>query len=239
MGTSAARILDQSVVKKIEGMVANSENTQSRIMKYYHRKAKIIGGGIDYENYKNDGDGRYFLYPSRISPNKRQEYAINAFEIFKRRTKGYKLIITGAVSRDLAYQNYYLKIKDLAKKVGDVKIIANASDEAMKKLYSRSTAVLYTPINEDYGLVPLEGMASSKPVISVNEGGPRENITNGKTGFLINSESDMANAMRLLADNPSIAEKTGKQARKSVIAEHSWKEFFKAFDKELRKVSSR
>ncbi len=239
MGTSAARILDQSVVKKIEGMVANSENTQSRIRKYYRREAKVIGGGIDYENYKNDGDGRYFLYPSRISPNKRQEYAINAFEIFKRRTKGYKLIITGAVSRDLAYRNYYLKIKDLAKKVGDVKIIANASDEAMKKLYSRSTAVLYTPINEDYGLVPLEGMASSKPVISVNEGGPRENITNGKTGFLINSESDMANAMRLLADNPSIAEKCGKLARKSVIAEHSWKEFFKAFDKELRKISDR
>ena len=236
IGTGAARILDQAVVKKIEGIVANSENTKSRVLKYYKRDSKVLGGGIDYEDYENGGDGKYFLYPSRISPNKRQEYAIDAFEIFKRRTKGYKLVLAGAVSKDKAYQDYYMKIKELARKVGDVKIVANASDEMLKKLYSRSTAVLYTPINEDYGLVPLEGMASSKPVVSVNEGGPKETIENGKTGFLVGSASDMANTMRLLADNPSISEKIGKTARKSVIAEHSWKEFFRTFDKELRKV---
>ncbi len=238
-GTSAARVLDQSVVKKIEGIVANSENTQSRVTKYYKRDSKVIGGGIDYEGYKNDGDGKYFLYPSRISPNKRQEYALRAFEIFKRRTKGYKLVLAGAVSKDKTYENYYLKIKELAKRVGDVKITTNASDEALKRLYSRSTAVLYAPMNEDYGLVPLEGMASSKPVISVNEGGPKETITSGKTGFLVNDELEMANTMRLLAENPSLAEKTGKQARKSVVAEHSWKEFFRVFDKEMRKVAGR
>ena len=232
-------MLDQSVVKKIEGIVANSENTQSRVTKYYKRDSKVIGGGIDYEGYKNDGDGKYFLYPSRISPNKRQEYALRAFEIFKRRTKGYKLVLAGAVSKDKTYENYYLKIKELAKRVGDVKITTNASDEALKRLYSRSTAVLYAPMNEDYGLVPLEGMASSKPVISVNEGGPKETITSGKTGFLVNDELEMANTMRLLAENPSLAEKTGKQARKSVVAEHSWKEFFRVFDKEMRKVAGR
>ena len=237
LGTSAARTLDQAMVKKIEGILANSENTKSRVMKYYRRDAKVIYGGIDYEKYGNDGDGKYFLYPSRISPNKRQEYAINAFEIFKRKTKGYKLILAGAVSKDRAYQDYYLRIKELAKRAGDIKIVANASDEALKKLYSRSTAVLYTPINEDYGLVPLEAMASSKSVISVNEGGPKETILDGKTGFLVNSENDMSTAMRLLADNPSVAERIGKDARKSVIAQHSWKEFFRAFDKELRKVS--
>jgi glycosyltransferase involved in cell wall biosynthesis len=238
VGTSAARLLDQSVARKIEVMVANSRNTQSRIMKYYHRTADVMGGGIDYEDYRNDGDGRYFLYPSRISPNKRQEYAINAFEIFKRKTKGYTLILTGAVSKDRAYQNYYLKIKELAKRVGGIKIITNAGDTELRKLYAKSTAVLYTPVNEDYGLVPLEGMASSKPVISVNEGGPTETIENSKTGFLVNSENDMATAMRLIAEEPSIAEEIGKRARREVVARHSWKIFFRSFDKELKRVGS-
>jgi alpha-1,3/alpha-1,6-mannosyltransferase len=141
------------------------------------------------------------------------------------------------VSKDKFYNDYYLHVKELAKKVGDIKIIADADDAALKKLYANSTAVLYTPINEDYGLVPLEGMASSKPVISVNEGGPKETIKEGKTGFLVNNEQEMANKMRLLIDNPSIANEVGKNARKCVIAEHSWGEFFKTFDNELKKVS--
>jgi glycosyltransferase involved in cell wall biosynthesis len=238
MGTSAARALDQSVARNIEVMVVNSKNTQSRVMKYYHRAADVLGGGIEYEDYKNDGDGKYFLYPSRISPNKRQEYAINAFEIFKRKTKGYRLILSGAVSKDRAYQSYYLKIKELAKKVGGIKIITNADDKTLRALYAKSTAVLYTPVNEDYGLVPLEAMASSKPIISVNEGGPTETIANSKTGFLVNSENDMANTMRLIADEPSIAKEIGKRARKDVVSKHSWKAFFREFDKELRKAGS-
>jgi glycosyltransferase involved in cell wall biosynthesis len=73
IGTSIARALDQSVTRKVEGVIANSENTRSRVIKYYGRTdASVLGGGIDYENYKNSGNDKYFLYVSRISPNKRQ-----------------------------------------------------------------------------------------------------------------------------------------------------------------------
>ena len=41
------------------------------------------------------------------------------------------------------------------------------------------------PVNEDYGLVPLEGMAAGKPCIAANEGGCKETVVDGKTGFLV------------------------------------------------------
>jgi alpha-1,3/alpha-1,6-mannosyltransferase len=239
LGAGIARAMDQRVVKDIEMMVANSGNTRSRIVKYYKRgDAKVLGGGVEYERYRNEGDGRYFLYVSRMSPNKRQDYAVEAFEIFKRRTKGYKLLLVGPVSKDRFYHDYYLKVKEMARKVGDVRIVTDATESELRGLYANSTAVLYTPIDEDYGLVPLEGMASSKPVISVNEGGPKETIKNGKTGFLVNSPNEMANTMRLVVDTPSIAKEMGKRARKSVVAEHSWKDFFRTFDRYLRDVSN-
>ena len=123
LGAGVARAMDQGVVREIEGMIANSNNTRSRIIKYYNRTdAKVLGGGVDYKEYRNGGDGKYFLYVSRISPNKRQEYALEAFEMFKRKTKGYKLVLVGAVSKDRSYQEYYLKIRGLARKIGDVKI---------------------------------------------------------------------------------------------------------------------
>ncbi|MDE1871647.1 MAG: glycosyltransferase family 4 protein [Candidatus Micrarchaeota archaeon] len=237
VGARFVRLLDQKVVKKIEFITANSENTRSRLVKYYGRKdSRVLGGGVDYQNYKKGGDGKYFLYPSRISPNKRQDFAIRAFSLFKRRMKGYRLVIVGPVSNDRFYESYYRNIKALGSAVGDVEIITGTDDKRLNGLYSDCTAVLYPPLNEDYGLVPLEGMASSKPVIGVNEGGIKETIEDGKTGILVNSIEDMGNAMVRLAENPSLAEGLGKNGRIRVVKNYSWRGFFKEFDKELRKT---
>lgn len=238
IGAKGVRSIDKRIVKRIDFIFANSSNTESRIREYYGRSdAVVLNGGIDYELYQNAGDEKYFFYPSRISQNKRQDYAIRAFSIFKRKTKGYKLILSGAVSKDDSYASYYNRIKAEAKSVGDVSIIENPSDSKQRDLFSRSSAVLYTPINEDYGLVPLEAMASGKPVISVNEGGPRDTIINGKTGFLVNNENEMAGRMRFIAENPQAAKELGKAGIMRVKAHYSWDRFFEAFDKRARQIA--
>ena len=240
VGAKTVKAIDSMLVGKIDRIVANSSNTAGRVLKYYGRKADaVIGGGVDYERYTNSGYGKYFLYPSRISPNKRQDYALRAFEIFKKHTKGYRLIMVGQVSREDIYSEYYKKLVLEAKRVGDVRIITNADDRELLGLYAGARAVVYSPINEDYGLVPLEGMASGKPVIAVNEGGPRDTVSEGKTGFLIKSEKEMAGKMELLANDESLAERIGKYGRKVAIAEYSWKSFFKRFDLQISKVANR
>jgi len=237
LGAQAVRMIDQGVVKYIERIMTNSYNTRSRVVKYYGRRdATVLGGGIDYKDYKNSDDKRYFFYPSRISPNKRQDLAIRAFNRFKRDVKGYRLVIAGAVSQDRFFQNYYQKIRALAREVGDVEILTEVSDKKLKRLYANSTAVLYTPINEDYGLVPLEAMASSKPVIAVNEGGPKETVEDGKTGILVNSIEELGQSMKEIAENPSLAKEMGKNGRNRVIKHYSWRHFFKEFDKVLKEM---
>ncbi len=238
IGTKVVRMLDQGVVGNIERIVANSHNVRSRIIKYYGRKdATVLGGGIEYNDFKRGGDDKYFLYPSRISPNKRQDFAIRAFNHFKRQVKGYKLKLVGPVSQDRLFQNYYNKIVALGNEVGDVEIITNVKDSALNHLYSNCTAVLYPPLNEDYGLVPLEAMASHKPVIAVNEGGMRETIDNRKNGILVNSIEEMGDAMKEVAENPSLAKELGRNGRENVVKHYSWRGFFKKFDKSLNEVS--
>jgi glycosyltransferase involved in cell wall biosynthesis len=239
-GIRTVRSIDQKVVRRVEGILANSGNTLSRVIKYYGRKdAKVLNGGIEYEKYADNGAERYFIYPARFSPNKRQEYAIEAFRLFERRMKGYKLLLVGPVSKDKAYYDYYLRIAEEAKKSAAIKILKDVDEGKLKELYSRCTAVLYTPINEDYGLVPLEAMASSKPIIAVNEGGPKETVINGKTGFLVDSEQAMADRMAEVAENPRLAEELGRNGRTHVVDRYSWKTFFKEFDKSLENVSKR
>lgn len=240
VGTKFVKMLDQGVVKKVESILTNSYNTRSRIIKYYKRDdAIVLRGGVDYELYKKGYTRKYFLYPSRISPNKHQDFAIRAFNHFKRQVKGYKLILAGPVSMDKFYYDYYMKIKALAEGVGDVDIMTNVNDKMLRKLYSDCTAVLYPPVNEDYGLVPMEAMASYKPIIAINEGGPKETIENDKTGMLVNTFEDMGNAMKTVAENPDFAEELGKNGREHVVKNYSWKKFFKEFDKSLKEVKKK
>ena len=235
--SKAYEIEEKRIVKKMEAIATNSENTNKRLIKYLSRGGEVISPGVDYERFTNTGDGKYFFYPSRVSPQKRQEYVINAFEKFVKATNSdYKLVIAGSVSKRYPdFEKYYEKLKAMS--VKNVVFRPNPSDDEIVKLYSDSTAVLFSAINEDFGLAPLEGMASSKPVISVNEGGPKETVLDGKTGFLVNSVDEMAKKMQFITEHGPLAEDMGRAGRSRVILRYSWNSFFKAFDPLVRKVS--
>ncbi len=230
--------MEKRIVDKIEAIATNSGVTNGRIKRIFGRSAEIINPGIDYKDFHDGGDGKYFIYPSRIAEQKRQEYAIEAFSIFSREKKyrGYKLILAGSMSERYAdFKRYYEKLKGM--NVKNVVFRPNPTDKELRNLYARSTAVLFAAINEDYGIVPLEGMASYKPEISVNEGGPRETVVDGKTGFLVGSPRAMAEKMRLVADNDKLAESIGREGRRRIEKHYSWDAFFTKFDPLARKVS--
>ncbi len=226
------------VVKKIEEIATNSSVTEERIGKYFNRNATVINPGIDAKEYCNKGDERFFFYPSRIVPNKRQDYVIDAFKQFARKSKDsrQKLVLAGALSNDPEHKAYLEKLKSAAKG-HNVEIMTNVPDSTLNRLYSRCTAVMFAAINEDYGFIPLEAMASSKPTVSVNEGGPRETILEGKTGYLVNSPQMMATRMKLITEHPDLAAKLGREGRRRVERDYTWESFFGKFDKVARKVS--
>lgn len=233
------KLMSRGITKQIEQIATNSNTTKARIMKYYGRDAAVINPGLEIKDFTYSGDEKYFFYPSRIVINKRQDYVISAFNQFVKKTKStkYKLVIAGTLSKDPEHQKYFDKLKAMSKGLNIV-FKTNVDDVALKKLYSNATAVLFAAINEDYGFIPIEAMASSKPIISVNEGGPKETIINDKTGFLVGSPSEMAEKMAYIVQNKSAAEKMGKAGRKLVEEKYSWEAFFSKLDPILKKVAS-
>ncbi len=232
------RRIESSMVNRIEGIATNSATTNKRLKKYLHRSGTVISPGVDCKDFRNDGDGKYFIYHSRIDRMKRQEYAISAFEQFLRlsKDKDYKLILSGTLSkRYRSSAEYYDTLK--AMHARNVVFKLNPSDAQVRSLYANCTALLFTPINEDFGIVPLEAMASSKAVIAVNEGGPSETVLQGKTGFLVDSQSEMARKMLFLAEHRSAAEEMGRQGRHRVEQAYSWGNFFRGFDALARNVA--
>ncbi|MFH1785481.1 MAG: glycosyltransferase family 4 protein [Candidatus Micrarchaeota archaeon] len=233
---STFKFAEYGVVPKIEQILTNSEITNKRIKKYLHRSdARIIHPGVDVELFTNGSYDNYFFYPSRIVPEKRFEYVIEAFKLFSKKHKNWKLVLAGFTPKREREQKYLEKLKKLCYGL-NVEFRVDIDDKEMKKLYANCYAVLFSAINEDWGLIPLEAMSAEKPCISVNEGGPTYSIVNGETGFLVNSEKEMADKMIYLASNSDENEKMGKAGRKRVLKNYTWKIFLDKIEKEFKKV---
>lgn len=123
---------------------------------------------------------------------------------------------------------------------GLVTLQRNVSEAERRALFERSHAVVYTPSNEHFGIVPLEAMAAARPVIAVNNGGPRESVVHGRTGWLCEPTPDaFARAYEEVAASaatPRLRE-MGAAARTHVEASFSLEAFGRKLEEYLRRAS--
>jgi glycosyltransferase involved in cell wall biosynthesis len=189
----------------------------------------ITHPGVDTDVLKPTGRREpYFLWLGRIKWWKNPDLALNAFEEYRKIGNGrFELVVAGAV--DDASRSYF---RALRKKYDapDVKFVCPASDAEVHDLIDRSTAVLSTTPNEDWGIVPLEAMAFGKPVISVNRGGPTETVLNGRTGFLCDeSPTAFARAMHSISTESDGYVAMSAAARERSLQFH-WRQFVRPID---------
>ncbi|KAK5973977.1 Asparagine Linked Glycosylation (ALG) Nematode [Trichostrongylus colubriformis] len=115
-------------------------------------------------------------------------------------------------------------VADMGLDLSQVTYLRSPSDEEKISLLRCSRAVLYTPHNEHFGIVPVEAMYVGTPVIAVNSGGPKESIVHGQTGFLAEqTPEEFAKYMFTLIRDESLRKKISEMGPKRV------QEFF-AFD---------
>jgi glycosyltransferase involved in cell wall biosynthesis len=139
------------------------------------------------------GDGGYLAFIGRICPEKGVE---NAIKIARR--VGIPLKIAAKVDKaDLDYYN--VKIKRLLMGPG-VEFIGEIGDRDKGEFLGRATALLF-PIDwpEPFGLVMIEAMANSTPVIAFGRGSVPEIIDEGVTGFMVDSVDRAVAAVPLAA----------------------------------------
>lgn len=115
------------------------------------------------------------------SPTKNLNDVLEAMKILSQRghARGHRLRIIGydAGVNDIRRAIEALGITDMVELAGYV------SDEELVESYTTAKAVVYIPIDEPFGLVPVEAMACGTPVVVSNHGGPREIVEDGKTGI--------------------------------------------------------
>ncbi len=188
-----------------------------------------ISPSIDYSRIKAvKSHKKIIFYPSRFITYKRQHLAVEAFRASELPKKGFKLVL-GGFPED---KKYFESINSMSSE--NVIVKGNMTEKELARLYGECYATLFLAVNEDTGLVPLESMAYGKPVIAVNEGGPKEFIQNGRNGMLVEAEpQEIAKAMNKIL-NKSLYQKLVNGAIRS--KRHDEKRMISDFNKAMEKI---
>lgn len=185
--------------KHVSIWVCNSNNTKARIKKYYNKEATVINPPVDLSKHSSISFENFWLSVNRLTKHKRIEIQIKAFA----KLPNEKLIIIGSYEKGAKQFEDYKKYIE-STKLANVEIISWVDAEKLISLYNTCKGFITTARDEDFGMTPVEAMASGKPAIAPNEGGYKETIINGKTGILINdiNSDKIIEAIKIIAKNP-------------------------------------
>jgi glycosyltransferase involved in cell wall biosynthesis len=171
------RMWDTSSAVRVDRFVANSDTVAARIRRYYGREAEVVWPPVDTEAFKPVPDrerGDYMLMVGELVAYKRPELAVEAFN----QMRGKLVVIGGGEMLDL-----------IRRRAGPtVTVLGPRSFEELRHYYARCQALIF-PGEEDFGIVPVEAMASGRPVIAYGAGGATETVIPKVTGLLFKEQT--------------------------------------------------
>jgi glycosyltransferase involved in cell wall biosynthesis len=204
------RLYDLWSVDTVDKWVVNSLNVQNRVKKFYKKDSMVIYPPIEVGKFidasKDVGKKDYFLIVSRLVGSKGlQEAAMAA------KKEGFKLKISGSKAGLSGVAG------NLEKLGGEmIELLGRVSDEKLPRLYAEAKGFIALARDEDFGITPVEAMASGTPVIAFNGGGFKESVVDGVTGVLINDtkEETIGRAVKKILDTKWDKKELQKQAEK-------------------------
>lgn len=152
-------------------IIANSTYIQGQIKQYYGRESTVINPPVDVERFVNSvasSEKKGMVITGRQVPYKKIDLAIKAAI---KLTMELTVIGKGPLHQELV---------NLASGHKNIKFINNATDETVARQLAQAQLFLF-PCIEDFGIAPVEAIASGTPLVALKKGGALDyvNETNG------------------------------------------------------------
>lgn len=169
---------DVTSAARVDSFVANSAHVQKRVNKYWRREADIVHPPVAIQAFAPAPPAEredFYLWAGELVGYKRPDIVINAFNRL-----GKRLVVIGGPDKAR---------KDLAARARDnIAFLGKVPFAELKSHMARCKALVF-PGEEDFGIVPVEVMASGRPVIAYGRGGATETVREGETGLLFHDQS--------------------------------------------------
>jgi glycosyltransferase involved in cell wall biosynthesis len=201
--THYLRMWDVTSAARVDSFVANSATVARRIHRYYGADSIVIHPPVDTNAFSIAAPSEledYFLMAGELVPYKRPDLAVRAFNEMK-----LKLVVIGGGEM----------LDEIRRLAGPtVTVLGSQPFDALKQHYSRCRALIF-PGEEDFGMVPVEAMASGRPVVAFGQGGATETVAIGVSGvfFAEQTVEAISSAVKSLAGMEIDSEKIAAHAR--------------------------
>ena len=203
---------DYKAAQRPDYIIANSSHIKAEIRKYYDRESTVIFPPVYLERFQKPTNQKRrrkgFVIAGRQTPYKRFDLAIQACTNLK-----LPLVVIGA-GPDNA------RLRKLAGP--SITFVGKVSDAVLEEEYAQAQAFIF-PGLDDFGITPVEALASGTPVIAYHGGGALDYILSGKTGVFF----DLPEVNSLEAALRSFAPERYSAAAISVFAERFSRETFR------------
>ena len=207
---------DKETALGVDQFIANSRFVQQRIRNIYGRDSKVIYPPVSVDQFTISARiESYYLYVGELTHYKQPRLAVEAFNV-----SGRRLLVIGEGDMEN-------ELKLIARP--NIEFMGRQSFDDLKIYFSQCKALIFPGI-EDFGIIPVEVMASGRPVIAYAGGGALETVTEHKSGLFFSSQTvdSLNNAVENFENNESefvasnirhTAESFSKQRFKSEMLE--------------------
>jgi glycosyltransferase involved in cell wall biosynthesis len=202
---------------QVRKLFAQSAAVRDRLARWNRVAAEVLHPPPPQRAYRCDGYGDYLFVASRLTPLKRVGLVLEA--LARPPARGVKCVIAGE-GEERAALEARARALDLEPRVT---FAGHVTEDELVGHLARCRAVVFPPVEEDYGFVTVEAFAARKPVITCTDsGGPVELVRHGENGLVVAPTAEtMADACAQLMGSQDLAERMGGRAH-ATVAPMTW-----------------
>jgi glycosyltransferase involved in cell wall biosynthesis len=207
--------LDRVALGEASRLFAISQNVAKRVEASTGLTAEVLAHPPQALEYRCENYGDFVLSVNRLDRAKRIDLLIEAAA-----SDGSLEIVIAGEGPDRERLERLARDRGLN---GRARFTGRIGESELADLYARCLAVYYAPVDEDYGMVPLEAFLSEKPVLTTTDaGGPLEVVSDGSTGLVVTPDvAEIARALGWLREHRDEAASYGR-AGKAIATEVTW-----------------
>lgn len=199
--------------KKVDRIIAPTESTKRFLIENNIKTPiNVISSGISNiflgsKKTKLSNENFKLLFVSRFTKEKNIPFLL---EVFEKLDSNYTMTLIGYGSETESLKK--LAYNDLKIEKSRLNFIISPPKEIISKHYKESDIFLFASKTETQGIVLAEAMASGLPIIALEAPGSIDIIKHGQNGFLVQTQKEMLEKIKLISKNTDLKVQLSKKA---------------------------